>query len=387
MIAAAVSALDSQTAVPLKPLPAIQLETERDARLDGPRFSLGFSRPTPIADVLLLLVRDTRLSVVPDPGLNQRFIGDLKNVTLRESLDLILEPLGLDYAVRGQVIRVFPRELETRLFSIDHVITQRTGRRTLGGATEITSTDAPDLYSDLDAAIRALLSSEGRVNVDRTAALLQVTDRASRLARVEQYLEAVMHRAMRQVQIDARVVEIELRDPASSGIDWSAVMRALPRSGATPPRTPGSVPLALAGTTPTAVLEALAAQGTVRVLSNAVVPAMNNQPAMMRVGMQAAQGSADGVALSVTPLVAADGLIHMSVSASVTRRVGDEPAPGGAPPVLVREADTIVRVRQGDTVLMTGLVHETTDADRTRRKTDLVILLTPTLVEPQVAAR
>jgi type II secretory pathway component GspD/PulD (secretin) len=387
MIAAAVSALDSQTAVPLKPLPAIQLETERDARLDGPRFSLGFSRPTPIADVLLLLVRDTRLSVVPDPGLNQRFIGDLRNVTLREALDLILEPLGLDYAVRGQVIRVFPRELETRLFSIDHVITQRTGRRTLGGATEITSTDAPDLYSDLDAAIRALLSSEGRVNVDRTAALLQVTDRASRLARVEQYLEAVMHRAMRQVQIDATVVEIELRDPASSGIDWSAVMRALPRSGTTPPRTPSSVPLALAGTTPNAVLDALAAQGTVRVLSNAVIPAMNNQPAMMRVGMQAAQGSADGVALSVTPLVAADGLIHMSVSASVTRRAGDEPAPGGAAPVLVREADTIVRMRQGDTVLMTGLVHETTDADRTRRKTDLVILLTPTLVEPQVAAR
>jgi type II secretory pathway component GspD/PulD (secretin) len=387
MIAAAVSALDSQSAVPLKPLPAIQLETERDARLDGPRFSLGFSRPTPIADVLLLLVRDTRLSVVPDPGLNQRFIGDLRNVTLREALDLILEPLGLDYAVRGQVIRVFPRELETRLFSIDHVITQRTGRRTLGGATEITSTDAPDLYSDLDAAIRALLSSEGRVNVDRTAALLQVTDRASRLARVEQYLEAVMHRAMRQVQIDATVVEIELRDPASSGIDWSAVMRALPRSGTTPPRTPSSVPLALAGTTPNAVLDALAAQGTVRVLSNAVIPAMNNQPAMMRVGMQAAQGSADGVALSVTPLVAADGLIHMSVSASVTRRAGDEPAPGGAAPVLVREADTIVRMRQGDTVLMTGLVHETTDADRTRRKTDLVILLTPTLVEPQVAAR
>jgi type II secretory pathway component GspD/PulD (secretin) len=387
MTAAAVSALDSQSAVPLKPLPAIQLETERDARLDGPRFSLGFSRPTPIANVLLLLVRDTRLSVVPDPGLNQRFVGDLRNVTLREALDLILEPLGLDYAVRGQVIRVFPRELETRLFSIDHVITQRTGRRTLGGATEITSTDAPDLYSDLDAAIRALLSSEGRVNVDRTAALLQVTDRASRLARVEQYLEAVMHRAMRQVQIDAKVVEIELRDPASSGIDWSAVMRALPRSGATPPRTPSSVPLALAGTAPNAVLDALAAQGTVRVRSNAVVPAMNNQPAMMRVGMQAAQGSADGVALSVTPLVAADGLIHMSVSASVTRRTGDEPAPGGAPPVLVREADTIVRVGQGDTVLMTGLVHETTDADRTRRKTDLIILLTPTLVEPQVAAR
>jgi MSHA biogenesis protein MshL len=390
MITGAVSALGSQSPVPLKPLPAIQLETERDARLDAPRFSLGFSRPTSIADVLLLLVRDTRLSVVPDPGLNQRFIGELKNVTLREALDLILEPLGLDYAVRGQVIRVFPRELETRLFSIDHVITQRRGRRTLGGASGITSTDAPDLYADLDGAIRALLSTEGRVNVDRTAALVQVTDRASRLARVEQYLEAVMHRAMRQVQIDARVVEVELRDATSNGIDWSAVMAAVPQSPTAPPRTASGVTLALAATNPSALFDALAMQGAVRVLSNAVVPAMNNQPAMMRVATEG-RASADGVTLSITPLIAADGLIHMSISASVSRPIAaGEPAPGAAPPVIVREADTIVRVRQGETVLITGLVHDAAatktsdDTGGTRRKTDLVILLTPTVLVDRI---
>jgi len=85
IIAAAGHRAGAQSAVLLKPLPAIQLEgTQVVPGLDGPRFSLGFSQPTPIRDVLLLLVRDTRLSVVLDPSLNQRFIGDLKNVTLRD---------------------------------------------------------------------------------------------------------------------------------------------------------------------------------------------------------------------------------------------------------------------------------------------------------------
>src|SRR5262245_26194353 len=130
MAVASASLADAQSATPPKPLPAIQLEVSpRRPDLDGSRFSLAFSTPTPIRDVLLLLVRDTKLSVVPAPSLDQRFVGDLKNVTLREALDLILDPLDLDYAVDRQVLRVYPRELETRFYNIDHVITQRTGRR------------------------------------------------------------------------------------------------------------------------------------------------------------------------------------------------------------------------------------------------------------------
>src|SRR4051812_45978918 len=120
----------------LEPVPVTQLDKRaRHADLDGSRISLSFGDPTPIRDILLLLVRDTRLSVIPDPALEQQFVGDLKNVTVREALDLILEPLGLDYSIRGNVIRVFPRELVSRLFSIDYVITQRTGSRSLNAST------------------------------------------------------------------------------------------------------------------------------------------------------------------------------------------------------------------------------------------------------------
>ena len=93
-VVATATTAGSQSA-PLPPLPVTQLDARQsDPELDGQRISLGFANPTPIRDVLLLLVRDTRLSVIPHPSLDQTFVGDLKNVSVREALDLILEPLS-----------------------------------------------------------------------------------------------------------------------------------------------------------------------------------------------------------------------------------------------------------------------------------------------------
>jgi type II secretory pathway component GspD/PulD (secretin) len=339
----------------MPPLPVTQLDVRQsDPNLDGERISLGFSKRTPIHDVLLLLVRGTRLSVIPDPSLDETFIGDLKNVTVREALELILEPLGLDYSVHGQVVKVFRKELETRFYNIDYVATL-------------------NLYSDLSEGVRTLLSANGRMSLDRTAALLQVTDSPTRLARVEQYLEAAMLRATRQVQIEGKIVEVELRDEFSSGIDWRAVQSAMASAiagsqtlGTT---TSDGVTLALKPNGFTALTNALAAQGTVNVLSSPLITAMNNEQAVMRVGSPEAQTQAEGMTLRVTPQISADGVIHLSVN----------------PIVNGREAETLVRVRQGETIIIAGwlLTRESTDGGKTSRpKTDLVILLTPTIMAP-----
>ncbi len=354
LIVPAAAASAQSAAMP--PLPVMQLDVrEVDPDLDGPRMSLGFARRTPIHDVLLLLVRDTRLSVIPDPSLTQTFIGDLKNVTLREAFELILEPLGLDYSVRGRVVRVFRRELETRLYNIDYVLAQRS-----------------NLYGDIADGVRTLLTENGRMNVDRTAALLQVTDTPSRLARVESYLEAAMLRATRQVQIEGKIIEVELRDEFSAGIDWRAVQSGVAASGT--PQTPGpaaseGLTLALKPTGYTALMKALATQGAVNVLSSPLITAMNNEPAVMRVGATDPHSPTEGMTLRVTPQISADGIIHLSIN----------------PIVSAREADTLVRVRQGETIVIAGLMQDRSLTEPTqtiRRKTDLVILLTPTLITP-----
>ena len=461
----------AQPAAPLQPVPITQLDLRQGhPELDGQRISLGFSEPTPIKDILLLLVRDTRLSVIPDPSLDQAFIGDIKNVTIREALDLMLEPLDLDYSIRGQVIRVFPRELETRFYSIDYVITQRSGSRSIAGTTgaggsnlglggtgqsslvagsggiagtggsgsasggstsQVSGTDSPNLYVDLAEGVRTLLSAEGRMNLDRTAALLQVTDRSSRLARVEQYLEAVMLRVTRQVQIEAKVIEVELRDEFSAGINWRAVLGGLTNNATASqtlaPATNGGFTLALNVGDFSALLNAFAAQGKVNVLSSPRITAMNNEPAVMRIGTQdvffttttqvdpqsgqivqstvTPQSLTEGVVLSVTPQISADGIVHMNINPSITERTGVATSRLGdqVPIVSVRETDTLVRVRQGETIVIAGMMQDRAGVEtskvpiigdvpivgnlfkrteKTRRKTDLVILLTPTILGP-----
>lgn len=469
LVLATATTAGSQSA-PLPPLPVTQLDARQaDPELDGQRISLGFADPTPIRDILLLLVRDTRLSVIPHPSLDQTFIGDLKNVSLREALDLMLEPLGLDYSVRGQVIRVFPRELETRFYSIDYVITQRTGSRSIaattgasgvsglggtnlpssiaagaagtsafagsggaqGGSTsQVSGTDSPNLYVDLAEGVRTLLSEEGRMSLDRTAALLQVTDTPGRLARVEQYLEAVMLRVTRQVQIEAKVIEVELHEEFSAGINWKLVLGGLTNSATISqtlaPATSGGFTLALKAGDFSALLNAFAAQGKVNVLSSPRITAMNNEPAVMRIGTQdvffvtttqvdplgnilqtavTPQTLTEGVTLSVTPQVSADGIIHLSVNPSITERTGVATSRLGdtVPIISVRETDTLVRVREGETIVIAGLMQDRANADtakvpligdvpvvgnlfkrseKTRRKTDLVILMTPTIMGP-----
>jgi type II secretory pathway component GspD/PulD (secretin) len=92
----------------------------------------------------------------------------------------------------------------------------------------------------------------------------------------------------------------------------------------------------------------------------------------------------EGMVLSVTPQISADGIIHMNINPSITERTGVATSRLGdrVPIISVRETDTLVRVRQGETVVIAGLMPQRT---RNRRQTDLVILLTPTVMGPGAA--
>ncbi len=400
---------------PLRPLAVTQLdERQQGSDLDSTRpVTITLSDPTPITDLLLMIVRDTRLSVVPDPDVLGTFRGELKDVTLRQALEMILQPQGYDYSVQGNLIRVFKRRLETRRFDVNYVVTRRTASRTVsasngmsgsGSAAEVTSTDVGDIFSDLATGVQTLLSPDGRFNMDRKAALLQATDFPDRLDQIQLYLDAVQNRASRQVQIHAMVIEVVLNDEFAGGLD----LRRLDIKD-----VPG-------------LLSALATQGTVNVLASPTVNALNNEPAIMRVGTQDVffktttqtdgatgrvlhttepQAITEGVVLSVTPQIAGDGMINMSISPSLTERTGEATSRFGdtAPILSVREADTLVRVHDKETIVVAGLMDARGGPEATkvpflgdlpgigkifrgektsRRKTDLIILLTPTIMTP-----
>jgi len=363
-------------------LPLTQLdERSLAADLDNRAFSLTFAQAVPVKDLLLLLVRGTSLSVVPDPAIAGSFIGELKNVTVRQALGLILTPLGLDYALDGTVIRVFTRERDTRIFDINYIAAARGGTTTVGNDpssssfARVSTTTTTDLFADLSTGVQTLLSEAATFNIDRKAGLLQVTDFPERLDRVALYLEAVHDRVHRQVQIDARVVEIELSDEKAASIDWDQLATEM-RDGQSPAQRAAARP-SLTGMRVTDVqrlLSLLAARGTVSVIAAPRLVTLNNETAIVRT---------DALTMSVTPQIAPDSAVMLSVSPILKA------------PVAV-EADTLARVADGETLIIPGFTREREVRERknlgasggwfgrgtvvTRKRVEVVILLTPKIL-------
>ena len=301
-----------------------------------------------------------------------------------------------------------------------------------GSSAEVTDTDAADIFTDLATGVQTLLSAQGRFNLDRKAALLQATDFPERLDQIQLYLDAVHNRATRQVQIQAKVIEVVLDDAFAAGLDWPLLLKragdAVSLTQTVTPTGNGTMTVGLHIKDFTGLLNAFASQGKVNVMASPTVNALNNEPVIVRVGTQDVffrtttqtdaltgrilqtttepQAITEGVVLSVTPQISSDGMISMSLSPSLTERTGQATSRfGDSVPILsVREADTLVRVHEHETIVIAGLMDELErrgpwkvpflgdlpgigamfrGESTSRRKTDLVVLLTPTVMTPE----
>jgi type II secretory pathway component GspD/PulD (secretin) len=366
-------------------LPLTQLDERGSAPdLDNRTFTLTFAQAVPVGDLLLLLVRGTNLSLIPDPAISGSFIGELKNVTVRQALDSILPPLGLDYRVDGGFIRVFARQRDTRMFDINYIAAQRTASSTLGGravdasalsSASVSTVMTADLFADLTKGIQTLLSDRATFNLDRKAGLLQVTDFPERLDRVGDYLDAVEGRVQRQVEFDARIVEVELKDAAAPGIDWSLITAGI--SGGSTPTPASSARRSLTGLRVTDVsrfISLLGDQGKVATLQSNRLVTLNNEPAIVR---------SETLTLSVTPQIAPDGVVMLSLTPMLKA------------PALA-ESDTLARVADGETLVIAGFTRNREVRERTnlgvrggwfgrgtvvtQKRVELLILLTPKIL-------
>ena len=402
---AAASVAGAQPPVPrpgqLTPLPLTQLDDRAlAADLDNRAFTLTFAQPVPIKDVLLLLVRGTSLSVVPDPEIGGAFIGELKNVTVRQALGLILPGLGLDFAIDGSFIRVFRRALDTRIFAVNYIATRRIGGASAGGTVagdsfaRVSSETNTDVFAELAGGVRSLVSERATFSVDRQAGLLQVTDFPDRLDRVAAYLDAVHDRVHRQVRIDARVLEIELNEPNAQSLDWTALTEGAGQ-GSTGAAAPRAAPATLRITDVARFLTALEAQGKIATLASPQLLALNNEPAVVRASLTPASGSGplQDVTLGVTPQISDEGLVMLSLTPMVLQQSVDQPA------LTTRsETDILARVRDGETIVIAGVGRARETRERkhvgigggwfgrstvvVRKRFELVILLTPKILNP-----
>ena len=177
------------------------------------------------------------------------------------------------------------------------------GGESESGTISIEQNDTVEFWRELEEQIAALVSEEGRLVINRMAGTVQVSDRYQRVRDIGEYISEINRAIHRQVDIDVRIVEVALDDDFSLGIDWSRITG------------PGADGLGLDVTTNSiigqpaggfiakipslslnafnvdggtlkfsALIDALRQQGTVKVVSQPQIRALNNQSAMIKVG-------------------------------------------------------------------------------------------------------
>jgi MSHA biogenesis protein MshL len=406
-----------------------------------PRFNLTVNNAK-ASEVFMGMVTGTPYSMLVHPDVTGTLTLNLKNVTVPEAMEAVRALYGYEYEVQGKRIIVPSPAMQTRIYHLNALAMQRKGTSDMrvvsgsinqggsssggsssgGGSTSQetssvqTSTDSK-YWEEISAALKALVGAGGEVVVSSQSGIVIVKAAPASLFMVEKYLRASELISVRQVMLEAKILEVQLNDGFQAGINWATLQQnnkisigvdSLNIGTANSVNLGGTVAQMLAGTIPGtagslfglafndgdfgAVINLLKSQGAVHVLSSPRIATINNQKAVLKVGTDdffvteitggtvgtsttpptppnvVVQPFFSGIALDVTPQIDDKDNIVLHVRPSVSnvtenRKVinlgtdfGDLVLPLASS--KISETDSVVRLKDGHIVAIGGLMSQ-----------------------------
>jgi len=438
-------------------VPPISLLAEAQGALDV-RFDFSVKEALPIREFVTLLTADTELSVVVHPDTKGTISAlDLKNVTVDNVLDQVSDLYGYSIEIEDGVYQIRPGGLQTRIFRLNYLNVTRSGNSSMqitasgiseggnqgrnnqfgqggnvnnagqggfaggqnqgqnnqnSGRASINTETETDYWKDLESVIRSIISApnqqagqsvsaSGRsVIVSPQTGMILVRAFPSELSEVEAFIEASQEALQRQVILEAKILEVELKEGFQSGINLEALYQSGNREISTSYGQLGSQidgigePLSfdVQFSDFSGVINLLETQGNVQVVSSPRILTLNNQKAIFKVGQEAyfltnasttsfgagieqttSQNSSlepffSGIALDVTPQISAAGDIILHIHPILSEVKEDLKIINGQEFPLAnsatRESDTIARVRNGEVIVISGLMQTRSTGDK-----------------------
>ena len=344
-------------------------------------------------------------------------IGNVKFDSLSNKLFIKDTPKKLKEIMKYITQIDIPRE--TKVFSVNYA-----------KADELAKTIGQMLTKDV-----------GSIEFDARSNTLVVTDIPPKIEEIGSMILA-LDKDDKEVFIEARIVQVSLGDHYQMGIDWGTVIPKASHAAVTLNSNytiPGTSITSGVGTATIGtlnrdnyniVLQALDTFGKSRTLSNPRLSVVNNQEASILIGSNTPYTTSTGVTnstttttsetvsfvdtgvkLHVTPTIHQDGYITMKIKPEISD-IGSyfiDNANGGnkIPIVDTSEVQTTVRVKDGVTIIIGGLMKDELsnsksklpvlgdlpligkvfrNEDRNMQKTEIVIFLTPHIINGDVHA-
>lgn len=357
-----------------------------------------------ITNVLRILSYKSGINIVAGKDVTGPVTIRLTDVPWEKALDVILRTYGYTYEREGNIIRVTTtenlekEELVTEVFSLNYANA-----------------------AHVPLAIEEMLSDRGSIKFDERANLVIVTDIPTNIYKIKQVVEKLDMRTQ-QVSIEAKILETTLDKDDKLGINWTTQVTAtgaarpttFPFSkhsgggtwfpdgdtsasagddiGVFRANSGSAFPLALPKnftlgtldfTSLQAVLEILKTKTDTKVISNPRVTTLDNQEAKVVVATtfsipvyerNDSTGNIEvtgyeekelGITLSVTPQINPEGYIIVKLEPEVSAFVTFDTFTSGnsgsiqAPRFTTRRASTQVMVKDGETIVIGGLIKET----------------------------
>ena len=443
---------DNKLTVSVRPMTVDDLQKRNAERFDytGEKLSLNF-QDIDVRSVLQLIADFTNLNLVASDTVQGGITLRLQNVPWDQALDLVLKTKGLDKRKIGNVLLVAPAdEIAARerqeLESQKQIAELAPLRRELLQVNYAKAADIAKLFQSVTSA-EAKVDERGSITVDeRTNNIIayQTQDRLDELRRIVAQLDI----PVRQVMIEARIVEANVDYDKSLGVRWggsvqnkgnwntSGVSNGANASSTigTPGSTSTNSPFVDMGTaantsglgiafiTDNVLLDleltAMEKTGNGEIVSQPKVVTSDKETAKILKGteipyQEASSSGATSVSfkeaslsLEVTPQITPDNRIIMEVK--VTK---DEPdylnKVQDVPPIKKNEVNAKVLVNDGETIVIGGVFSNTQSkvVDKvpflgdvpylgrlfrrdvvSEKKSELLVFLTPRIMNNQAIA-
>ena len=278
----------------------------------------------------------------------------------------------------------------------------------------------------------SLLFSSLRMTSDDRRNIILISSSPAVYKSILTYLEK-LDTPPRQVLIDATVAEFTLTDDFTFGVEW--MMKNSYKNGTYTAQTLGNIGVSTStgfvgqflsnSQKFQAVVNAAATKGLVRILSNPRVMVIDNQEATIQVGtdvpvltgqiaaagittstggatvLQNVQYQSTGIILKVKPLINTEGLLTLSLNLEVSEAQPNATSSVNSPAISTRKIATNIVAAHGESVMLGGLISENKqisdnkvpglgdipllgylfkNSSHTLNRTELVIILTPTVI-------
>lgn len=415
----------------------------------------------PARDLLFALARDAGLEIDIAPEISGKVTLQAQRQTLPVLLERIARQVPLRFEFSGNSLLILPDTPYFAHYPVDYVNLGRTASTSLannmqignageqagGGSlsnTRIENRSEHRFWHNLDKNLQQLLTATGtetdalpapRLVIDAEAGLVSAYATQRQHRQIRQFIDHVLKAARRQVMIEATIVEVALSDGYQQGIDWNGLVRGGIFSVAGN-ALKGSVNLTYnRDENPRALISLLERFGTSRVLSSPRLSVLNNQMAMLKVVENYVyfQVKADttttanvgttttytttpqtvsvGLVMGVTPQIATDDSVLLNIRPTITSIDREVPDPNPdlrrngienlVPMIRTREIESVMRIANGQTAVLGGLMEDRADYQTQRipglgripvageafvnrnnrtRKTELVIFLRPLVI-------